>query len=636
MSMDPKVAKQLAQEDQPEWVADLLKSTVELVDMSRCAMGKYYDTWDRNNEVYRGYRQKDTQDKKAAERGEPEKMVVPVTYSQAQTFTAFLFALFTQRDRFFELTGTNDHSHQAAKIGEALLQRDLVYNLFEAKLYQLLIDVSRFTIGVVKTSWCRKTQLVKTEIETPPVTIFGIPLGKPSVEVVEEEVTKFLGNEIQSVSPYRFYPDTRLPLTRFQDGEFCASEDEYSYTQLQQMEVDGYVSGIEHISSMNKDRANKRGGVRIQGFRTEDLNSLPLANSKHRGNVLITEVQRIVVPSTFMLGDKPLDAKNKRPTKYLIWYANDSRIVRFEPMGYMHDQFTYDVASFSPDNNEFIGMSLADTIDQLQSVLTWFINARITSVRKVIQNYLVVDPEGIEIKDLEKRNPIIRLKAGMGGRGIDRWIKQLAVSDVTTNHLQDAKFLQEMVQMTSGINENMLGQVSSGRRSAREMQNTFTSAANRLKMTGILIFRMCLEPMGRKMLSNLRDGLDEETMVKVVGLNNALKGGTEFQPVTKKDLVGSYDFDVFDGTLPSEKAAMAQPFEELMKAFAGSPESAVALGIDPHAILVEWMELRGVRNPERFMLQQAPAPGVVDPNQPQPMPGQPPIPGAPAQLPPSV
>jgi hypothetical protein len=614
--MDEEIARQLAEETQPEWATELLNSTRDLVDMSRRKMATYYTRWDANNDVYRGYREQDTQDKKAKDRKEPEKMVVPVTYSQTQTFVSFLFALYTQRDRFFELSGTNERSHQAAKNGEALLQRDLVFNLIEAKLYQLLVDIARFSMGVMKVSWVRKTQWVNEEIQIPAPSLFGFKLGANRIETQRVLATKYLGNELFNVSPYRFFPDVRLPLTRFQEGEFCASEDEFSYVQLEALEADGVIAGLEHVKDLTKQRVEDRGGVRIQGFTVPDEFG---ANQKRRGTVIITEVQRVITPSKFELDGRPLDKNNNRPTKYLIWYANDGRIVRFEPLGYLHDEFTYTVAQFSPDNNEFLGMGLADTIDQLQSVITWFINSRITNVRKVIQNFLVVDTTGVEIRDLENRNPVIRLKADVGGRGIDRYIKQLNVTDVTTNHIGDAKFLQDLVQLTTGINENMLGQVSTGRRSAREMQNTFTSAVNRLKMTGVLIFRSCLEPMGRQMLSNLRDGLDEAVMVKLLGVNNTIKDQAGFKPVSKMDLVGSYDFDVFDGTLPSEKAAAATVFEELIKAFASNPQAAIALGIDPKAVMIEWMELRGVRNTERFFLSQPPAPGVLTP----PVPGQP-------------
>jgi hypothetical protein len=614
-----QINKGLQQKELPDWHSDLLNTTRDLVDMSRRTMSKQYGRWDANNDVYRGYRQPDDKDKKAKERGEPEKMIVPVTYSQAQTFAAFVFALFTQRDTMFELTGQNPSSHKAAKIGEALLQRDLVYNIFEAKLYQLLIDVARYGVAVTKTYWCKETQRVREPVTIPGKSFMGVQLTQDQVEWQEKEVTKFLGNKIMSVSPYRFYPDTRLPITRFQDGEFVASEDEYSMQQLYTLQAQGVVFGVEHIVNMDKDRWDKRGTGRLSdGFTPLDTQKTSQA-AKQSGTVVITEVQRIINPSKFMVAGKPLDAAVDRQVKYLVWYANDSRVIRFEPLNYLHDQFTYDVALYSPDQQDETPVSLADTIDMLQSTMTWFINARITSVRKVIQNYLVVDPEGVDIQDVLKRNPIIRLKPGAGQRGIDRWIKQLNVTDVTTNHLQDAKFLEELIQLTSGINDNMMGQFNGGRRSAQEARNVFTSAASRLKMIATLIFRMCLEQMGRKMLSNLRDGLDEQTMVKLVGIDDTVNGG--FVGVSKSDLVGSYDFEVFDGTLPSEKGVKADIFAQIVQEFIKAPEQSLAIGIDPKACFIELLELRGVKNPERFMLQ-APPPGAV--------PGQP---GAPAAAP---
>lgn len=621
-----KLNKMLAElEDPGEWHDNLLSSTRSLVDMSRIHMGKQYDKWDKNNDVYRGYRKPDVEDKHAKDRKEPEKMVVPVTYSQAQTFAAFIFSLYTQNEHTFELTGMNPDSHRAAKVGEALLQRDLVYNLFESKLYQLLVDVARFSMGVMKVGWTTKTQTVTEMQAAPPIPVLGRIPGiremlpqRPPVPV-EKEVVEYQGNEILSISPYRFYPDTRLPLTRFQDGEFCASEDEYSYMQLKDLEDRGVVFGIDFVNTMSKDVYDKRGSTRMSSaFRIPEATATnSLSDTNNNGTVVVTEVVRIIIPSKTVVDSDGtvLDENITKPTKYLIWYANDNRIIRFEKYNYQHNKFCYHVALYSPDQNDAETIGLADTIDQLQSVLTWFINSRITNVRKVINNSLIVDQEAIMMEDLKNRRSVIRMKPGMAKLGIDRYIKQLDVQDVTTNHLADAKFLQELVSLTTGINENMLGQFHQGRRSAREAGNVMANAAARLKMIAVLMFRSCLQTMAEQMISNLRNGLDSETLVKVMGLQESAE--SQFLPVTKSDLVGRYDFVMFDGTLPSEKSQKAEIFMELLKLFVSSPDAAIALGIDPKECFREFMELKGIRNPERFLLPppppQAAQPGMLGP-----------------------
>lgn len=564
-------------------------------------MSTYYASWDHHDEVYRGVHYPDKKDVKARERGEPEKMVVPLTYAQTQTFIAFCFALFYQRSSVFELQGMNKDGHVAAKIAESLVARDLNKSVFDARLYQLLLDVCRFGLGVVKTGWVEEKQLVKMQQEVPPASFLGIPLGKPTTTEVEQWVMQFQGNKVVNVSPYRFFPDVRLPICRFQEGEFCASEDEMSITTLYSMENDGAVAGIKWIKPMTQDTEAAADRPRRLVHTTVQDNATVASDQMSQGTVILTEVQVNLIPAKFMIEEKPMGPETY-PVKYNVWYVNDQRVVKAEPLGYVHNQFTYDVAEFSPDQHNIVNEGLAGTIDQLQAVITWFINSHITSVRKTIQNWLVVDPRGVNMKDIEDRSPVIRMKEGAAMAGIDRFVKQLGVVDVTQSHVQDAEYLQKIVQIVTGINDNALGMFHGGRRSATEARNVNSAVAARLKMIAQIIFRTCLEPMARKMVSNLRDGLSVETYVKVQGETTDLTAFGQFKKVSKADLVGEYDFDVFDGTLPSERFQQAQTLQELLTALMSNPAIIQVFGYDPRLLMKEVLELRGIKNPERFQI----------------------------------
>ena len=594
--------KEALTNENSEFHKTFLEDSKALVELSRRKMSSYYDQWDRSDEVYRGIQLPDKDDTKAAERKEPVKFIVPISYSQIQTFIAFCYTLYTQRERFFELTGMSEEDHRPAKIGEAFLARDLSYNVFERIMYQFLLDISRFGIGIIKSSWVHEKQMIN---QVRPNPLASIPFlgkllaGAPTVERVE--ATKFLGNKLLNVSPYRFFPDVRLPISRFQEGEFVASEDEYSYTTLKDMEKRGELVNISKLKPMSKEAVAER---RTRLSTSVDQNP-SMSNAQSKGVYILTEMQRSIIPNEYDLGGGQKLGPEDHPVKYLISYVNDQRLVRLEPLTYIHNQFTYDLAEFSPDQHNLLNQGLSDIIEMLQSTLSWFINSRITSVRKVIQNQLVVDPEGIKMEDVEQRRPVIRLKPSAGRMGVDRFIKQLDLSDVTTNHLKDAEYLQKLVEITTGINENLLGQFHSGRRSATEGRNVFSSSTNRLRMTASVIFRTCFEPLGKKMLSNLQDGLDEETVVRLVGLEPAAQA--EFVKVDKSAIIGNYDFEVFDGTLPSEKAQRAAILGETLAGLMKNPEAAIAMRIDPMAIWLEILELQGIRNPERFTLKAPPA-----------------------------
>jgi hypothetical protein len=214
---------------------------------------------------------------------------------------------------------------------------------------------------------------------------------------------------------------------------------------------------------------------------------------------------------------------------------------------------------------------------------------------------------------------VIRLKQNAQRSGVDKWIKQLQVNDVTAKHMDDAGALGEIIEQVTGISKNMQGQYHTGRRSAREASNVQANGSNRLITIASINWTCGLGPLGRMMLSNLRDGLDEQTYVRVLGDGADPSGFAGFVPATKEKLAGNYDFEMFDGTLPSEKAANAQTLQELLMGMMSNPEVIQLLGYDPKALLREILLLKGIRNPERFILVPpgTPPPGTVqpDPNQ---------------------
>ncbi|MBX7157222.1 MAG: hypothetical protein K1X66_02380 [Verrucomicrobiae bacterium] len=611
------VSDDLSKKEVSDFHNAILKKCTDLVRLSRNHMCRYYNTWEARDCAYRGERVPDKEDKKAADRGEPTKMVVPMVYAQVQTFVAFMLSLYNQKRYLFELTGFGPDDDRAAKIGEALLSRDLNYNLFFAKLYQFLLDLSKYGVAVFKHYWDKETQTTYKKVTEPGIGLLGLQITKDKETLKKVEGTRYLGNKILNISPFHFFPDPRLPLTRFKEGEFVASEDEFSRTYLHQKEKDGFYKGVKYIPEFQANDADQ--SFYRNSFQ-KNINT-GLSQAPQKQNIILTEVQLDLIPSEFNVNGKPLGEENY-PVRYLVVYANGSRVIRCEPLEYMHGEFTYEVAQFSPDQHNLVNECITEMITHLQDVVTWFYNSHITNVRKSIQNQFLIDPSGIEMEDVKNRKHYIRLKPAARGIGVENFIKQLEVRDVTGRHIQDASQLQGLSQFVTGINENMLGQFSGGRRSAQEARAVNSSAANRMKMIARLIYDTCLMPLARNMLSNLRDGLDEKTYVRIFrGIAGVptpnLQEYNRFVPVDKADLIGNFDFEIFDGTLPSEKSSTAETMSELLQAVISNPESASMLGFDPKKLLIEIAELKNIRYPENFMIPTTPEsvlnqPGILD------------------------
>ena len=598
---------------------ELLEHVKELVKMSRSKMSKYYEDWDRQQEVYRGERQLDKSDAEQEMRGKPIKMVVPSTFAQVMTFTSFLFLLYTQNKTFYELLPTGDEDYGTKhRDMEKVLERDTRANQWNAMLFQHLLDTSRFGTGVLECCWTRKMTRIYVPEEPVVATIAGV---STEVRAGSEwrEYLKYEGNLVRAVSPYRWFPDTRYPIVDFQRGEFCACEEEYSKTLLKDLEEAGEVAGVDFIQPLPRNFDKSRGGPTRMGG---DLipparGATPVSGpgstkDKATGVVLVTKVQVWIVPSKFKFGNEKRLGPEEFPVLYHIWYANDNRVIRVEPAYWWHNEFGWTLAQFTPDMQQTVALGLADLIYRLQDVITWLINSRVTDVRRNLRGRNIVNPAFIDTKSLDSEGDIY-VRKGANAAMIDRAIRPLDVNDVTRGHFTDADALGKIMEVVTGVNANAMGQYNSGRRSASEARVVTAGAAGRMKMHGQLIWDTSLGRLGRLMLSNLRQSLSLEAFQGVVGVDPMIQMRFEAFKGTPEEVISGGDFFTFDSTLQSERNFVAQSLQELLVAVIGNPEAAQMLDIDPRSMLNEVQFLRGAGNVSRFSLQKQVASGQAPP-----------------------
>jgi hypothetical protein len=170
--------------------------------------------------------------------------------------------------------------------------------------------------------------------------------------------------------------------------------------------------------------------------------------------------------------------------------------------------------------------------------------------------------------------------------------------------MQDADILGKVMQVVTGVNDNIMGQYNTGRRSAQEARTVLSGAAGRMKLHGYMIWESGIAPMGKMMLSNLRQSLSFEAFARAIG------GRPEEQQPrfvafqgTPEEVICGDDYFIFDSTLQSEKGFMAQSLQDLLAVILQSDPVAaakLAQGIDPTKIVDEIQYLRGAGNIKRF------------------------------------
>lgn len=621
----------------------LLKHTKGLAEKSRSDMARNYTTWDAHDSVFRSERRIDKEDRSSESKGQPKKLIVPLTFSQIMTFVAFSVQSVTQNRRFFELEPTGSEDNPLQEPMELILERDVRRNQWQSFLVQFFLDIGRFALGAAEVIWKEDYRMMRVPQETEePAAFSSEPVKKQTYDF--QKIPTFTGNRIYSVSPYRFLPDTRLPLTRYQEGEFCGSEDLFSMASLRGM-GDACIN-LDFIPKMTEEQyKTRRKNSRIDlgpdkmrenpnlgsgGSGTDDVSGYV-----RTGPVVVTKMCLDIIPKDFEVdGEKGKLGDEAFPVRYIVWYANDKTIIKFEEAYYLHCQFPYICAQYLPDQHKNVNEGLADICDQMTNLITWLINAHVTSMRASVESKYIVDPAGVDIKSLESRSPYIFLKRNASQTGVDRYIKQFKTEDTTQNVMQDVGSLKELLEIITGLSSQMQGQYSAGRRSATQDRVVAQGAGARGKTTLGSIWDSAFEPLGKQLIANNRQEMDEETFWRILGTGaqqDAMKHGIDLFSLFKADPIAiatAEDFFTFDGTLPSEKAFLAQSLQEILMTILSNPEVSQILGYGPDqvkALFEQVYLLRGV-TPARLPEAGPPQPPAPDPTQQQQPPEPPPAP----------
>lgn len=610
--------------------AALLDRARALIKRSKSKMASQYSNWDIHDRVFRGEHIPDSEDRANEQKAKPSKMIVPNTFAQVMTFTSFLFLLYTQNRTFYELgANADDDFSNVTDDSERLLERDCRYNNWNTRLFQLLLDTGRFGLAVLDCSWTKSYTWAKVPQTPISLTSAGISSEIASPSPAFQRFLKYEGNLVRNVSPYRFFPDVSFPIADFQKGEFVAVEEDYTIAQLKDMEANGEVFGIDFIEPLSKSLRDLIGGQVTGSLREVSDQEMSKFDATNKAAIaLVTKIQMKIVPASFEFGpDNEKLGEEQFPIIYHFWVANGNRVIRFEPSGYWHGEFSIGVAQFTPDMQRTITDGIAELIYPLQQTISWYVNSHIRSVQRVIGNRLIIDPKVIDTKTLDGEGDIY-IKKGMSVP-LERAVGQLRTQDVTAGHMQDAEILTKIIETVTGVNGNAMGQYNSGRRSAQESRVVTAGAAGRMKMHGQLIWESALGRVGKQMLSNLRQELSFESFKRIMGDSmsdpNELQQRFQSFKGSPEDIIAGDDFFVFDSTLSSEKGFMAQSLQELLQVVLANPVAAQQLDISPKAMLEEIQLLRGAGNVSRFSLRKR----IVQGKEAPPMPAMLPNPGAP-------
>lgn len=573
------------------------------LNASERAMAAFYDRWTVNEKKVQAYIDLPDYEKLIKAMNEDGKapgivqVHVPYTWATISSVVTYLIHTIAGRKPMWQVSSNrNDHVQQARNM-ELLLQYNGDRRRMIRELFKFFQSGEIYGLGVMKCFWLTQK---KMRTKTRKNKLYGFlnqVLGEQKARA-RELVTVFEGNDVETIDPFNFFPDWRVPMTKVAtDGEFCFYRRFIGKHTALRAEKDGDLRWVSASGSMPRNSPGNSSArdVRTGGEATPGREGY---GENHMSSMIQQDIGTCeIIPAELGLGE------SERPEKWLFIIHNKTQVVKAEPFNADHDMHPFSVIEPYGDGFGFGSLGLADLMGPMQDTVSWFINSHIHNVRTALNNMFVYDPSMIEEQDIKRPEPgkLIRLKRSAFGQDVRTIIQQLNVTDVTQRHMDDLQIVTRFADSVSAITDNVRGlQDSGGRKTATEVRTSGEAAASRLAAHTRYISSQGLTDLAEMMALNYQQNLSMEFELQVLGSDDP----ESLISISAETIEGDFWFPIHDGTLPLDRVALLDVWRELFGVIISDPELRQTFDTTK---VFEWMaELSGAKRLGEFKLQVQP------------------------------
>lgn len=531
--------------------------------------------------------------------GEPRYTTIQIPYTYAVLMSAHTYwtSVFFARSPVHQYTGRHGEGEQQTLAMEALISYQVDVGGMLGPYYVWLYDSGKYGHGVLGTYWCRE------KLHFGQLVEMAGPDGKPALFQTTQEINGYLGNRVYNVSPWDFVHDPRVPLKKFQEGEFCAARCRLGWHQIVRRKEAGYYNdNVKYLREHITEDKNKNASALDKPTFAATLYEDESEETKHPAGAILWEFYVELIPSEWDLGPTMF------PQKWCFTLTEDMElIIGISPLGHVHCRFPFDVLESEVEGYGTFTRGVPEILEPVQQTMDWLINTHFFNVRQSLNNQFIMDPSKLVVKDVQNTGPgfIWRLRPEAYGTEIDKVFKQVAVTDVTRAHMADFQAMLGLGERITGVNDQIMGALTAGtRKTATEVRTTTSFGVNRQKTITEYMSATGFAPHSQQLVQNSQQFYDASAKLRRVG-SFALEAGQDFLQVSPEDIQGFYDFVPVDGVLPVDRMAQANLWKEIMGSLRNMPPQ-ILMSYDWSRVFAWAAMLGGLKNINQFRIQVMP------------------------------
>ncbi len=519
---------------------------------ARYMSGRHAD-WNKIDHTLTAYIPVDDKERllKNEDSRKPISVVFPYSYTILETLLSYYVSAFL-RDPIFRYAGTTPDS----VIGSILLEKIINIQAIKTKvglaLHTQARDAFAYGFGVATPTWV--TNYGPKRVVTKSKGFFGYT--KESVTLADNQLV-FEGNGLDNIDPYLYLPDTSVPITTPQKGEYVIWGAFNNYNSLLGEEInDAAMFNVKYLREL-LGRTSSIFSRDASGRNTKSgmSQNSTFTNSTTQNITLLKAFIRLI-PKEWGLGDSEYPE---------IWYfelGQDSVIIKAHPSKLSHGKFPVSVIAPDDDGYSVTPISKIEMLYGMQGILDFMFNSHVANVRKAINDMIIYDPYMVNSADLKNPAPgkLIRLRRPAWGRGVSDVAKQLTVSDVTRGNVSDSTWIVQWMDRISGADSSMQGALrTSGpeRLTGAEFQGTRAGGMGRMERMAKIIGMQGMQDVGEFFAAHTTQMMQNDSYIKIVGdwRDVLLKeyGKTVDRGMIKvspADINVNYEVVIKDGTVP--------------------------------------------------------------------------------------
>lgn len=524
---------------------------------------------------------------------EEENVTIPVVAPQLSTVSAQLAKIFLRTDPPLRMFSAPEASPIATQYNILYGQYSRTFQ-WRRNLLLCINDAVRYNFCAAEIKWnTRAVQKVHNEI--------GQEGNAGTAQAFEE------GEKIEHLNPYNVIWDGSTPLNEVPlRGAYAGYIEQKTKIALFQFFRDEGIA----LSAAQRKELSKVSNTQRMGFYVPDINPVESGErgtlsfdkmweggkgEERKTSIHLYDVYTIYVrlfPSDFNIASDNPDDINI--LKLII--INGSFLVAIRLLDNAHQLLPITFGQISETAIGLNSYTLAEELSPIQNTATKLYNADIASLRRLISDRAIYDPNMVSEKDVNSREPTAKIKLKRSlSQGVDLRSAYYAIpyeDRGVGSRITQANALLGFASPISGTNQAMEGQFIRGNKSAQEFNTIMASAGDRILSSAVFI--------DDQFFSKIRTILLSDTLQYQNDISIYHKESGQFVDVDMSQLrEAPLDFEIAANLVPPEELGSMEMFSSLLQVFMAREDLNMEFKVVD--ALCYLAETRGVKYLTRFI-----------------------------------